>query len=66
MEAWLNLLGILENGLFALAQVLRLPVIVLLWVSVAAAVFMAGGCAMEFLARRRERAGVLMLIGMDL
>ncbi len=53
----MNLLGILENGLFALAQVLRLPVIVLLWVSVAAAVFMAGGCAMEFLARRRERAG---------
>ena len=53
----MNLLGILENGLFALAQVLRLPVIVLLWVSVAAAVFMAGGCAVEFLARRRERAG---------
>jgi len=53
----LNLLGTLENGLFALAQVLRFPVIVLLWVSVAAAVFMAGGCAVEFLARRRERAG---------
>ena len=53
----MNLLGILENGLFALAQVLRLPVIVLLWVAVAAAVFMAGGCAVEFLARRRERVG---------
>ena len=53
----MNLLGTLENGLFALAQVLRFPVIVLLWVSVAAAVFMAGGCAVEFLARRRERAG---------
>ena len=37
----MNLLGTLENGLFALAQVLRFPVIVLLWVSVAAAVFMA-------------------------
>ena len=53
----MNLLGVLENGLFALAQVLRLPVIVLLWVSVAAAVFMAGGCVTEFLVRRRERGG---------
>ena len=52
----MSLLGTLENGLFALAQVLRFPVIVLLWVSVAAAVFMAGGCVVEFLARRRERA----------
>jgi biopolymer transport protein ExbB/TolQ len=32
-------------------------VIGLLWVSVAAAVFMIGGCVVEFLARRRERAG---------
>ena len=53
----MNLLGTLENGLFALAQVLRFPVIVLLWVSVAAAVFMAAGCVMEYLARRRERGG---------
>ncbi len=48
-------LGLLENGLFALSQVLRLPVIGLLCVCVAAAVFMAGGCAFEFLERRRER-----------
>ena len=53
----MSLLGTLENGLFALAQVLRFPVIVLLWVSVAAAVFMAGGCVVESLARRRERSG---------
>ena len=53
----MNLLGALENGLFALAQVLRLPVITLLWVAVGAAVFMAGGCVVEWLARRRERAG---------
>ena len=53
----MNLLGALENGLFALAQVLRLPVITLLWVAVGAAVFLAGGCVMEWLARRRERAG---------
>ena len=53
----MSLLGTLENALFALAQVLRFPVIVLLWVSVAAAVFMTAGCVVEFLARRRERAG---------
>ena len=51
----MSLLGTLENGLFALAQVLRFPVITLLWVCVGAALFMAGGCVMEFLARRRER-----------
>ena len=51
------MLGILENGLFALSQVLRFPVILLLWVCVAAALFMVGGCVAEFLARRRERSG---------
>lgn len=53
----MNLLGVLENGLFALSQVLRLPVIALLWVAVGAAVFMTGACLMEGLARRRERSG---------
>ena len=53
----MNLLGTLENGLFALAQVLRFPVIALLWAAVGAAVFMAGGCVMEWLARRQERSG---------
>lgn len=53
----MNLLGILENGLFALGQVLRFPVMTLLWVCVAAALFMAGGCLVEFVARRRERHG---------
>jgi biopolymer transport protein ExbB/TolQ len=52
-----NVLGALENGLFALGQVLRFPVIVLLWASVAFALFLAGACAVEFVARRRERAG---------
>jgi len=52
-----NLLGTLENGLFALSQVLRLPVIVLLWVCVLSAFFLAGGCVAEYLARRRERRG---------
>jgi len=53
----MSVLGILENGLFALSQVLRLPVIALLWACVATAVFAAGGAVMEYLARRRERAG---------
>ena len=53
----MNLLGVLENGLFALSQVLRFPVIALLWVAVGAAVFMTGACLMEGLARRRERSG---------
>ena len=51
----MNLLPVLENGLFALGQVLRFPVFALLWVSVAAAVFMAGSCVVDFVARRRER-----------
>ncbi len=51
----MNLLSILENGLFALGQVLRFPVFLLLWVCVAAAVFMAGSCLVDFVARRRER-----------
>lgn len=51
------MLGLLENGLFALSQVLRLPVIALLWVCVGAALFMAGGCVLESLERRRERRG---------
>ena len=37
----MNVLPALENGLFALGQVLRFPVMALLWVCVAAAVFMA-------------------------
>ena len=52
----MSVLGTLENGLFALSQVLRLPVIALLWVCVAMAVFMTAGCVVEFLARRRERS----------
>lgn len=51
----MSVLAILENGLFALSQVLRLPVMILLWVCVAAALFMVGGAGASFLARRRER-----------
>ncbi len=53
----MNLLTALENGLFALGQVLRFPVMSLLWVCVASALFMAGSCLVEFLARQRERRG---------
>ena len=51
------MLQLLENGLFALGQVLRFPIVVLLWACVAAALFMVGRCFMEFLARTRERRG---------
>ena len=53
--ASVNLLRLLENGLFALGQVLRFPVMLLLWVCVGSALFMAGACVVEFVARRRER-----------
>lgn len=53
----MNLLGLLENGLFALGQVLRFPVMALLWLCVIAVCFMAGACFMEFLARRKDREG---------
>jgi len=52
-----NLLEILEKGLFALGQVLRFPVFLLLWVCVAVSVFMAASCVMDAAARRRERHG---------
>ena len=51
------MLQLLENGLFALGQVLRFPVVVLLWTCVAASLFMVGRCFMEFVARSRERRG---------
>jgi biopolymer transport protein ExbB/TolQ len=53
----MSVLGILENGLFALGQLLRFPVMTLLWVCVAAVLFMAGQALFEILARRRERLG---------
>lgn len=53
----MNLLSALENGLFALGQVLRFPVMVLLWVCVASALFMAGSCVTDWVVRGRERRG---------
>jgi biopolymer transport protein ExbB/TolQ len=53
----MNLLGVLENGLFALGQILRFPVMVLLWVCVATALYYLGSCLIEAIARRRDLAG---------
>jgi biopolymer transport protein ExbB/TolQ len=53
----MNLLGLLENGLFALGQVLRFPVMALLWVCVVAALFAVGRVLVDFVSRRRERHG---------
>lgn len=52
----MNLLGVLENGLFALGQIMRFPVMVLLWVCIVSVCFMAGACFMEYLTYRRQRA----------
>jgi biopolymer transport protein ExbB/TolQ len=55
--AALNVQTALENGLFALGQILRFPVMSLLWGCVAAALFISGACLVESIARRRERSG---------
>jgi biopolymer transport protein ExbB/TolQ len=53
----MNLLPLLESGLFALGQILRFPVMALLWICVAAVLFMAGSALVDFVVRRRERIG---------
>jgi biopolymer transport protein ExbB/TolQ len=57
VDAPLSVLAALENGLFALGQVLRFPVMSLLWVCVITALFFAGSCLVEFVVTRRERSG---------
>jgi hypothetical protein len=57
VETSLNILPTLENGLFALGQVLRFPVMALLWVCVLAALFMAGRGLVDYVIRQRERRG---------
>jgi biopolymer transport protein ExbB/TolQ len=49
------MLSMLENGLFALGQVLRLPVMILLWLCVFAAIYVGAACLVEWVTRRRER-----------
>jgi biopolymer transport protein ExbB/TolQ len=53
----MNFGDILENGLFALGQVLRLPVMLLLWVCVAFTLYYAASYLVEAVRRRGERAG---------
>lgn len=53
----MNLLDTLENGLFALGQVLRFPVMALLWVCVAVTLYYVGYSLVEAIRRRREHAG---------
>lgn len=53
----MNLLGILENGLFALGQVLRFPVMLLLWVCVAFTLYFVGQSLILAIRRRNEHAG---------
>lgn len=53
----MNFLGVLENGLFALGQVLRLPVMLLLWACVGFALYYAGRCLFDAVARQREHGG---------
>lgn len=53
----MNFVDLLENGLFALGQVLRLPVMLLLWICVAATLFYVGSYLVEAVRQRRERAG---------
>jgi biopolymer transport protein ExbB/TolQ len=53
----MNFLGLLENGLFALGQVLRLPVMLLLWACVGVALYYVGYSLIDAVNRRREHTG---------
>jgi len=53
----MNFLDLLENGLFALGQVLRLPVMLLLWICFVTTLYYVGTYLVEAVARRRDRAG---------
>ncbi len=53
----MSFLDILENGLFALGQVLRFPVMLLLWVCVAATLYFVAASLVQAVRRITERAG---------
>jgi len=53
----MNFGDLLEQGLFALGQVLRVPVFVLLWVCVAMTLFYAASYLVEAVRRRNARRG---------
>lgn len=53
----MNFGDVLEQGLFALGQVLRLPVFILLWICVAATLYYAATYLVVAVRRRKQRAG---------
>ena len=53
----MNFLDTLENGLFALGQVLRLPVMLLLWLCVGFTLYYVGTYLVEAIRRRADRTG---------
>ena len=57
MDQTMNFGDLLEHGLFALGQVLRLPVFILLWICVAMTLFYSGSYMVEAVRRRRARSG---------
>ena len=51
----MNLLPVLESGLFALGQIMRFPVIALLWLAVLAALFITGRGLNQLWQRRHQQ-----------
>jgi biopolymer transport protein ExbB/TolQ len=53
----MNVVDLLDRGLYALGALLRAPIVVLLWVCVVATLALAGSLLADALARRRQRTG---------
>jgi biopolymer transport protein ExbB/TolQ len=53
----MNIVDMLDRGLYALGALLHAPIVVLLWVCVIAAVALTGSLLADALARRRQRRG---------
>lgn len=51
----MSLVDLLENGLFALGQVLRFPVIALLWVTVLMTLYFVGSSGVQAIRRSKDR-----------
>lgn len=52
----MNFLEMLENGLYALGQIFRLPIMLSLWICFAMVCFALGRYVIDLMARRRERS----------
>lgn len=53
----MNVLEMLENGLYALGQIFRLPIMLSLWICFAMVCFALGRYLIDLMARRHERSG---------